>query len=50
MRTMFKILMLATFADGTASGSLPAGTTALRLRVTAPQTNCLILHEIVVGR
>jgi hexosaminidase len=37
---------LAGFVDGTAAGTLPAGTTRLRLRVTAPQTNWLIVHEI----
>jgi hexosaminidase len=38
----------AAFADGTASASAPAGTRHVRLRVTAPQTNWLILHEIAI--
>ncbi|MFM2241863.1 MAG: hypothetical protein RLZ97_718 [Verrucomicrobiota bacterium] len=39
---------IADFTDGTASGKLPPGTTHLRLRVTAPQTNWLIVHEIML--
>jgi hypothetical protein len=31
------------------SPTAPAGTTQIRLRVTLPQTNWLILHEIRVG-
>jgi hexosaminidase len=37
---------LADFEDGTAIATLPAGSSHLRIRVTAPQTNWLILHEI----
>ena len=37
---------IAEFADGSATASLPAGTRHLRLRVTRPQTNWLIVHEI----
>lgn len=37
---------VAEFADGSASGRVEAGTTHVRLRVTEPQTNWLILHEI----
>lgn len=37
---------IAEFTDGTANGAVPTGTTHLRLRVTKPQTNWLILHEI----
>jgi hexosaminidase len=40
---------LAEFSDGTAKATAPAGTTQIRLRVTLPQTNWLILHEIRVG-
>lgn len=40
---------LADFADGAARATAPAGTSHLRLRVTAPQTNWLIVTEIVVG-
>ncbi|WP_367873824.1 family 20 glycosylhydrolase [Luteolibacter sp. Populi] len=39
---------IAGFNDGTAEGSVPAGTTSLRIRVTKPQENWLIVHEIVV--
>ena len=39
---------VAAFTDGTAEGALPAGTTSLRIRVTEPQENWLIIHEIVV--
>ena len=42
-------LTLAEFAAGKASGSAPAGTRHLRLRVTAPQENWLIVHEISLG-
>lgn len=37
---------VADFKDGTATGKLPAGTSHLRIKVTAAQTNWLILHEI----
>ena len=40
---------LSDFADGKAAGEIPAGTTAIRIRVTKAQTNWLILHEIAVG-
>jgi len=39
---------VAEFKDGSAEGALPAGTTSLRVRVTKPQENWLIIHEIVV--
>lgn len=39
---------IAAFTEGRASGKLPAGTRHLRLRVTAPQKNWLILHEIAI--
>jgi hexosaminidase len=38
----------AAFAEGTATAVAPAGTRHLRLRVIAPQTNWLIVDEIVV--
>ncbi|BCX46504.1 hypothetical protein HAHE_04120 [Haloferula helveola] len=34
------------FRDGVAEGTLPEGTRAVRVLVTAPQTNWLIVHEI----
>lgn len=37
---------IADFADGKAAATAPAGTTQLRIRVTKPQTNWLIVHEI----
>jgi hexosaminidase len=37
---------VAEFADGSASANLPVGTRQIRIRVTKPQTNWLILHEI----
>jgi hexosaminidase len=40
---------LATFAEGKADGTAPAGTKALRLRVTKPQSNWLIVHEFRIG-
>ena len=40
---------LADFADGRAAGSAPAGIRHLRMRVTAPQENWLIVHEITLG-
>ncbi|MES2922014.1 MAG: beta-N-acetylhexosaminidase [Verrucomicrobiota bacterium] len=40
---------IADFADGTASGTAPADTSHLRVRVTAPQENWLIVHEIIFG-
>jgi len=40
---------LADFKDGKASGTAAAGTKQLRVRVTAPQENWLIIHEISVG-
>jgi hexosaminidase len=39
---------VAVFDDGIAEGALPAGTSKLRVRVTKPQQNWLIIHEIVV--
>lgn len=39
---------VAAFADGVASGTLPAGTKQLRIRVTKPQKNWLIVHEVEV--
>jgi len=39
---------LAPFLHGEAAAELPAGTTALRIRVTEPQTNWLIVHEVKV--
>lgn len=40
---------IADFKDSTASGTMPAGTMSVRLRVTQPQTFWLILHEIEIG-
>ena len=40
---------IATFENGTAVGEVMPGTRALRLRVTAPQTNWLIIHEIAIN-
>ena len=40
---------VADFQDGTASGRLPKGSAAFRLRVLAGQTNWLILHEAHLG-
>lgn len=40
---------LATFNDGTATATAPAGTRKIRLLVTAPQTNWLIIHEITLA-
>jgi hexosaminidase len=37
---------IADFADGKAAGTAPAGTKHVRLNVTGPQTNWLIIHEI----
>jgi hypothetical protein len=42
-------IKLAEFKDGKASGTAAAGTAQLRVRVTAPQENWLIIHEISVG-
>lgn len=39
---------IATFEDGKTTGKAPQGTAHLRLRVTAPQTNWLIIDEIGV--
>ena len=39
---------LADFNDGEVTGKLPAGTRMVRLRVTEPQTNWLIVHEITI--
>jgi hexosaminidase len=39
---------VAEFKEGSAEGALPAGTTSLRVRVTKPQENWLIIHEVVV--
>lgn len=40
---------LADVIDGKAEGTAPAGTRQIRLRVTEPQGNWLIIHEISVG-
>ncbi|MBN8456276.1 MAG: family 20 glycosylhydrolase [Verrucomicrobia bacterium] len=37
---------VADFKDGVAEGKVPAGTAHLRIKVTAPQKNWLIIHEI----
>ena len=39
---------VAPFTDGSAAGELPDGTKHLRIRVTKPQENWLIVHEITV--
>ncbi|MCW1924095.1 family 20 glycosylhydrolase [Luteolibacter arcticus] len=39
---------VAAFEGGAASGALPTGTKQLRIRVTKPQKNWLIIHEIEV--
>lgn len=39
---------ISTFANGSASGKVAAGTRHLRLRVTAPQANWLIIHEVTI--
>ena len=39
---------IATFEKGKASGKLVTGSSHIRVRVTAPQTNWLIIHEISV--
>jgi len=41
--------MLAEFSEGAAKGTAPTGTIGIRLRVTGPQKNWLILHEIQIG-
>jgi hexosaminidase len=41
-------IRVAPFSGGTAIGKIPAATKALRVRVTAPQTFWLILHEISI--
>jgi hexosaminidase len=46
-RTWTKI---ADFSAGKVSGTAPAGTSHLRLRVTAPQKNWLIVREISLGK
>ena len=38
--------LIADFVDGSASGRIEGGTTHVRLRVTQPQVNWLIVHEI----
>ena len=38
---------MATFKDGTAEGTAPAGTTSLRIRVTRPQSHWISIGEIV---
>ncbi len=38
----------ATFENGSATAKLPAGTSQIRFKVTKPQENWLILHEITV--
>ncbi|QJE97558.1 glycoside hydrolase family 20 protein [Luteolibacter luteus] len=39
---------VASFKEGIAEGPLPPATTSLRIRVTKPQENWLIIHEIEV--
>jgi hypothetical protein len=39
---------IAAFENGKATGKVASGTRHLRLRVTSPQTNWLIIHEITV--
>jgi hexosaminidase len=39
---------IGTFRDGKAEGTAPAGTTRIRIRVTAPQQSWLILEEIKI--
>jgi hexosaminidase len=39
---------IAEFEDGVASGTLPKGTKQLRIRVTKPQKNWLIIQEIEI--
>jgi hexosaminidase len=39
---------LATFENGSATAKAPAGTRQIRLKVTKPQENWLIIHEITV--
>ena len=39
---------VGTFADGAASGTLPAGSKQLRIRVTKPQKNWLIIQDIEI--
>jgi hexosaminidase len=41
-------IRVAPFSGGTAIGKIPAATKMLRVRVTAPQTFWLILHEISI--
>jgi hexosaminidase len=40
---------VADFSAGKSSGTAPAGTGHLRVRVSAPQENWLIVHEISIG-
>jgi hexosaminidase len=40
---------LGEFVDGLATLTAPAGTTALRIRVTGPQEEALIIHEIILS-
>ena len=41
---------LGEFVDGFATLTAPAGTTALRIRVTGPQEEALIIHEIILSK
>lgn len=41
---------VSDFTDGVAAGSAPAGTRHLRVRVTAPQENWLIVQDILLGK
>lgn len=41
-------VQVAKFAAGTASGKLPSGATHARIRVSKPQTNWLIIHEVII--
>jgi hexosaminidase len=40
---------LGEFVDGIATLTAPIGTTALRIRVTGPQEEALIIHEIILS-
>jgi hypothetical protein len=39
---------VAAVKNGSVEGEVPAGAKALRLLITADQTNWLILHEIII--
>lgn len=40
---------IAEFTEGKASGTAPSGTRHIRVRVSAPQENWLIVHEVSIG-